>query len=220
MPGFGAVAFDCDGVLADTDDAWAAAERTLMENHGGTMAEELRDATHGLDPVSTVDVLARAMPGSVDREALRAELLDDVGRRLREAPKAIPGAAEAVAAAALRGPVAVVSNTPSALLHPLLTALGVRERLAGVVAGDEVARPKPAPDPYCRAAALLGVPPAHLLVVEDSATGVSAARAAGAAVISVRAPGRGTLDGPIATLPDMWAVGRWLAGDYSTGNAG
>lgn len=98
------------------------------------------------------------MPGSVDREALRAELLDDVGRWLREAPKAIPGAAEAVAVAALRGPVAVVSNTPWALLHPLLTALGVRERLTGVVAGDEVARPKPAPDPYRRAAALLGVP--------------------------------------------------------------
>ncbi|MFD4653717.1 HAD family hydrolase [Streptomyces sp. NPDC058441] len=156
MPAFGAVAFDCDGVLADTDEAWAAAERRLVERHGGTMTGELRGATHGLDPVAAVGVLAAALPGDVDLAALRTELLDDVRRRLREAPKAIPGAAEAVATAARLGPVAVVSNTPSALLHPLLTALGVRDRLSAVVAGDEVARPKPAPDPYRRAAGLLG----------------------------------------------------------------
>ncbi|MEV5986928.1 HAD family phosphatase [Streptomyces sp. NPDC052051] len=211
MAEFDAVAFDCDGVLADTDDTWAAAERALVENHGGAMTEELRDATHGLSLASAVGVLARAIPGSVDHEALRVELLADAARRLREAPKAIPGAVEAVATAARRGPVAVVSNTPSALLHPLLAALGVCEHLAAVVAGDDVPRPKPAPDPYLRAAELLGVDPARLLVVEDSATGVSAARAAGASVIAVRAEGRGTLDGPLAVLPDMWAVGHRLA---------
>lgn len=82
-----------------------------------------------------------------------------------------------------------------------------------------MARPKPAPDPYRWAAAPLGVPPARLLVVEDSATGVSAARAAGITVTAVRALGRGTLDGPIAKLPGTWTVGRWPAGDRATGNA-
>ncbi|MEU5844799.1 hypothetical protein [Saccharopolyspora shandongensis] len=73
-----------------------------------------------------------------DHVALQAELLADVAKRLREAPKPISGALEAVTTAAARWPV--VSNAPIAPLRPLLAAIVVSPR--GVVAGDQVVRPK------------------------------------------------------------------------------
>jgi beta-phosphoglucomutase-like phosphatase (HAD superfamily) len=53
------------------------------------------------------------------------------------------------------------------------------------VAGDEVARTKPYPDPYLLAATGLGVDPARCAVIEDTATGVAAAEAAGCQVVAV-----------------------------------
>jgi sugar-phosphatase len=54
-----------------------------------------------------------------------------------------------------------------------------------MVAVEDVVRGKPAPDPYLRAAELLGVAAADCLVIEDAPAGVSAARAAGATVLGV-----------------------------------
>jgi beta-phosphoglucomutase-like phosphatase (HAD superfamily) len=54
-----------------------------------------------------------------------------------------------------------------------------------VVCGDEVSRPKPHPDPYLRAAELLGVEPARCVAIEDSPLGIAAAEAAGCAVLAV-----------------------------------
>ena len=54
-----------------------------------------------------------------------------------------------------------------------------------VVAGDDVAEPKPAPDVYLRACDLLGVEPSETIAFEDSPTGVAAARAAGLHVVGI-----------------------------------
>jgi beta-phosphoglucomutase-like phosphatase (HAD superfamily) len=60
-----------------------------------------------------------------------------------------------------------------------LAALGILPYLAATVTLDDVAQGKPAPDPYARACALLGVPPQKAVAIEDSITGLMAARAAG-----------------------------------------
>jgi beta-phosphoglucomutase-like phosphatase (HAD superfamily) len=66
----------------------------------------------------------------------------------------------------------------------VLTLLGAHH-FALSVAGDEVTRTKPHPDPYLLAAAGLGADPARCAVVEDTATGVAAAEAAGCRVVAV-----------------------------------
>ncbi len=83
-------------------------------------------------------------------------------------------------------PIAVASNSDRWRLEVVLSAAGVRHLFEVSVAGDEVDEPKPAPDIYLRAAELLTVEPADCLVIEDSPTGVAAARAAGMKVVVVR----------------------------------
>ena len=70
----------------------------------------------------------------------------------------------------------------------MLRSLGP-ERFALTVAGDEVPRTKPHPDPYLLAARTLGAHPSRCAVVEDTATGVAAAEAAGCRVVAVPSVG-------------------------------
>jgi HAD superfamily hydrolase (TIGR01509 family) len=82
-------------------------------------------------------------------------------------------------------PIAVASNSPRAFLDRVLRSSGMAERFTVTVAGDEVPRPKPAPDIYLEACRRLGADPAASVGLEDSPTGAQAAKAAGLTVIGV-----------------------------------
>jgi HAD superfamily hydrolase (TIGR01509 family) len=112
---------------------------------------------------------------------LNAGFEDRIGRAL----PLMPGAARLLAELAeYEIPTALVSASHRRIIDRVLTALGP-QHFALTVAGDEVARTKPYPDPYLLAAAGLGVDPARCAVVEDTATGVAAAEAAGCLVVAV-----------------------------------
>ena len=82
-------------------------------------------------------------------------------------------------------PTAVGSNSDRRRLRRVLSASGLGGRFAVQVSSSDVSRPKPAPDIYLRAAGMLGVEPARCLVVEDSPSGIAAARRAGMFVVAV-----------------------------------
>jgi HAD superfamily hydrolase (TIGR01509 family) len=96
-----------------------------------------------------------------------------------------PGALEALRLVdSLGWPTALVTNTGRVLAESALDSIG-REHFTVSVCADEVRSGKPDPDPYLRAAELLGVAPARCLAVEDSPNGALAAERAGAAVLVV-----------------------------------
>ena len=84
-----------------------------------------------------------------------------------------------------RVPYAVVTNAPRANAELVLEALGIRGRVKAVVAGDEVASPKPHPMPYLTAAAMIGGDIARAVAFEDSGSGVASAVAAGLPVVGI-----------------------------------
>ncbi|MCH9728923.1 MAG: HAD family hydrolase, partial [Actinomycetia bacterium] len=88
------------------------------------------------------------------------------------------------ALAAERTPMALVTNTQRALTEHALNSIG-RHYFSASVCGDEIPNGKPAPDPYLRAADLLGMKTSDCLAVEDSVTGALAAERAGCAVLVV-----------------------------------
>ncbi|MFI7558022.1 HAD family hydrolase [Micromonospora echinaurantiaca] len=202
--------FDCDGVLADTDDAWAEAERMLCERHAGLFTDELRASTHGLSMRDTVVRLAAHMAVPPATEQLEAELIDLAAERIQAHLVPLPGAVDLVTTVAAALPVAVASNTPRAILNVILGSIGLLDRLDTSLAGDEVTHPKPASDIYVTAAARLGVTPAEVVVIEDSPTGVRAARLAGCRVLGVEAPGRPRLADVEASFPDLPALANHL----------
>jgi HAD superfamily hydrolase (TIGR01509 family) len=98
----------------------------------------------------------------------------------------IPGAVAAVRGLAATGtPIAVASSSHRAVIDAALGSLGIAGLFQVVVASDEVAHGKPAPDVYLLTARKLGVDPGSCLVVEDSLNGVLAGRAAGMTVALV-----------------------------------
>ena len=96
-----------------------------------------------------------------------------------------PGAQELLETlAASEIPLALVTNTRRTLTEQALKTIG-SHYFAVSVCGDEVPDGKPAPDPYLRAAELLGVAPGDCLAIEDSVTGAQSADAAGCVVLVV-----------------------------------
>jgi beta-phosphoglucomutase-like phosphatase (HAD superfamily) len=91
----------------------------------------------------------------------------------------------------------------------ILERLRIRNHFRVIVGGEDVRAGKPDPEPYLRAAELLGIPPPRCLAVEDSGVGVRAAKAAGMFCIAVRNPGARTLqllsdaDLELASLRDI-----------------
>jgi HAD superfamily hydrolase (TIGR01509 family) len=97
------------------------------------------------------------------------------------------GARELLHELGARGtPIGLVSNSPLRFVRRSLEIVGLQDRFDVVLSAHEVAAPKPAPDPYLEACRRLGVAPGpDVVALEDSPTGVAAARAAGLTVIGI-----------------------------------
>jgi HAD superfamily hydrolase (TIGR01509 family) len=134
---------------------------------------------------------ARIMRDRLGLDLPEQRIVDDIVGAMIEryrtlgAPR-IAGAEDAVRRLAAMGlPLAVASSAPRAVIDAALVSLGIASLFRVVVASDEVAHGKPAPDVYLLAARRLGVDPPDCLVVEDSLNGVLAGRAAGMTVALV-----------------------------------
>jgi HAD superfamily hydrolase (TIGR01509 family) len=183
-----AVLFDMDGTLVDSEKVWDIALNELAERAGGRLSVAARQAMIGSNMGRTMWLMREDL-GQPDRdEAADAEWLTDrvfdlFGKGLVWRPGALE-LLHAVRAAGL--PTALVTSTGRKLVEVALDTLG-RENFDVVVCGDEVRSPKPDPEPYRTAAALLGVPIEACVAIEDSPTGLASAVASGAAVIAVPA---------------------------------
>jgi HAD superfamily hydrolase (TIGR01509 family) len=177
-----------DGTLVDSEKVWDIALNELAERAGGRLSVAARQAMIGSNMARTMRLMREDL-GQPDRdEPADVEWLTDrvfelFGKGLVWRPGALQ-LLHAVRAAGL--PTALVTSTGRKLVEVALDTLG-RENFDVVVCGDEVRSPKPDPEPYRTAAALLGVPIEACVAIEDSPTGLASAVASGAAVLAVPA---------------------------------
>jgi HAD superfamily hydrolase (TIGR01509 family) len=182
-----AVVFDNDGLLLDTESVWTRAEQDLFERRGTEFSPADKRELVGTSAEIAGGILERRL-GEPGRAAeLIAELNDLVVAELEHGVEAMLGARELLDALKRRGtPLGLVSNSPLAFVRRSLEIVGLEESFDVVLSAHEVAAPKPAPDPYLEACRRLGVEAGPAVVaLEDSPTGVAAARAAGLTVIGV-----------------------------------
>ena len=176
-----AVLYDMDGVLVDSTPA-VARVWTLWARKHGLRPEDVVHQAHGRPSLATIREL---LPNSHDHEAENREVerleIEDIADVV-----ALPGARRLLQDIP-QSRWAVVTSATRALADVRLRAAGLPNPQHLVTATD-LQRGKPFPDPYLKGAALLQVSPADCLVVEDAATGVLAAKAAGARVLGLSTP--------------------------------
>ncbi|MFE9658098.1 HAD family hydrolase [Micromonospora sp. NPDC006431] len=180
--------FDMDGTLVDSEKLWDVALQELAAVYGGTLSDTARKSMVGTSMAASMRILHDDL-GQPERDPqASAEWIN--GRILelfRSGLQWRPGALALLRAVRAAGiPTALVTSSGRPLVEVAMDTLG-RDSFDAVVCGDEVDSVKPHPEPYLTAARLLGVPIARCVAIEDSATGVASALAAGAAVLAVPA---------------------------------
>jgi HAD superfamily hydrolase (TIGR01509 family) len=195
----GALIFDVDGTLAETEEAHrqafneAFAETGLDWHWDRIIYKELLRVTGGKERISAFDRTRKNEAALSDAEianlhriktARYVDLVSRGGCPLR------PGVAALLAAAEKRGQrLAIATTTSRANIDALLSVAVGRDwprRLVAVVAGEDVALKKPAPDAYFEVLARLGLSRADCVAIEDSSNGLLAAAGAGIAVVITR----------------------------------
>jgi len=180
-----AVLLDMDGTLVDSEGFWWDVEVEVFASLGHTLDDTWRHVVVGGPMTRSAGFLIEATGADIGLDELTVLLNQGFEDRIDHSLPLMPGAARLLAELAEhRIPTALVSASHRRIIDRVLTTLGP-QHFALTVAGDEVPRTKPHPDPYLLAAAGLGADPARCAVVEDTATGVAAAEAAGCQVVAV-----------------------------------
>ena len=185
-PPIEAVAFDCDGLLVNSEDVFELAGDDLLARRGHVHTPEVRGLMLGKRADEAFGALIEhlSLPDSV--ENLAAEV-GELFRGHAEGRLALmPGVNELLDAVDAAGlPKAVCTSSGRRYLGETLDRFGLGERFDLRLAAEDVTRGKPDPEIYRTAADRLGVPVGSLLVLEDSGAGCAAGVASGAVTVAV-----------------------------------
>ena len=197
------VIFDCDGVLVDSERISHTVLQSLLAERGVMLSlEETIERFMGNSMARTLEVVEEltSVPPALFLPVFRAATYE----AFRSDLSPVAGVADLLAR--MRIAHCVASNGPREKMTLTLGKTGLLHRFAGkMFSADDVANPKPAPDLFLHAARSMGAAPESCVVVEDTPTGVRAARAAG-----MRALGFAAMT-PAAHLLDAGAAGTFTS---------
>ena len=183
-----AVIFDFNGTLSDDEPILYRIYAELFAEHGRPLSE--RDYYDRLAGLSDPEIVHRWLGYRNDSEAVISRRVTRYRELVADGSTVTPAVRRAVAAAAARVPVAIVSGASAAEIRPVIAAARLEEVFATVVTSDDVRHGKPHPEGYEIALQRLegrapGLQPGEVTVLEDTEAGVAAAKAAGMRCIAV-----------------------------------
>ena len=182
----GAVIFDMDGLLFDTETLYRDVVLGTAREAGHDMPLDFYLSTVGTPLQGTREIFQRRYGAGFDFDGFWGKTTQRFATEVETQLRLKAGVVELLALLdelALPRAIATSSHHEHARHH--LTAFGLSDRFHAVVAHGDYARGKPHPEPFLKAAERLGVDPAHCLALEDSWHGVRAASAAGMMTIMV-----------------------------------
>ena len=180
-----AVVFDLDGLLLDTEQVWDEVREGLVRERGGRWHDGAQADMMGMSSTEWSQYLHEELGLAEPPEELNRIVVERMEERYRRQLPLVDGAVEAVRRLAGRWPLGLASSSNRPLIDLALDLMGVAELFRATVSSEEVDRGKPAPDVYLEAARRLGVKPENAVAVEDSASGIRSAKAAGMGVVAI-----------------------------------
>jgi HAD superfamily hydrolase (TIGR01509 family) len=223
MTRIGAVIFDMDGVLVDSEPLHLRATQAALGTRGPSYTERDNRSFFGATDADLLRLLRILfnLPDTTAAlvEAKTAHLITMIRTEGLLRP-GVPLVPLTLRQAGL--PLALATASRQPVIKAVLERVGLDRAFGAVVSGDEVARGKPAPDGFLMAARRLAVEPARCLVVEDSRNGILAAKAAGMLVAAVPCPATSHEDfsGADFVLPNLEALLTVLDRDTATVDPG
>ena len=181
----GAVVFDLDGVIIDSEQLWDEVREGLARERGGRWSEQAQADMMGMSSTEWSRYMHEVVglpepPEEINREVVRRMLA-----RYSEHLPLIDGAVGAVKRLAARWPLGVASSSNLELIDHVLELSGLVPCFKVTVSSEEVERGKPAPDVYLEAARRLGAEPSRTVAIEDSTSGIRSAHAAGMHLVAI-----------------------------------
>ncbi len=183
-----AVIFDFNGTLSDDEPILYRIYAQLFAEHGRPLAES--DYYDRLAGLSDPEIVHRWLGDRDDSEVVVSQRVTRYREMVADGSTITPAVRRAVAYAAARVPVAIVSGASAAEIGPVIAAARLEQVFATVVTSDDVRHGKPHPEGYEIALQRLdgrapGLRPAEVTVLEDTEAGVAAAKAAGMRCLAV-----------------------------------
>ncbi len=186
MPG--AVIFDLDGVLVDSEQLWNQAREELTRASGGHWRADATRAMMGMSSPEWSRYLHEELEVPLWPDEISREVVRRMEQLYRERLPLLPGASDVVRALSDRWPLGLASSANREIIDLVLELAGWADAFEATVSSEEVSRGKPAPDVYLEAARRVEVEPHRCAAVEDSSSGLRSAAAAGMALIAVPNP--------------------------------
>ncbi|MGV8846721.1 HAD family hydrolase [Tessaracoccus sp.] len=205
----GAILFDMDNTLVDSEHAWFEATADLWR-HAGSQSDGV-----GVLGGTVADVIREFLADHphADPEPVEHRFMEFLHHHLADGVVTMPGAESLLTRMATLVPMAIASNSPSVIVRDTVARMGWSSLFTAAVGTEDVAQGKPAPDLYLIAAEACGAAPETCVVIEDSPMGAAAGRAAGAFVITVGAVAADHGDFNVDSLTDprilTWTPGRF-----------
>jgi HAD superfamily hydrolase (TIGR01509 family) len=182
---FDAVFFDMDGLTIDSEPKWLESEIELAARFGYQWTLEDQAYCLGGPLIKLGNYMASLTNSAEPGEFFKSEIIKLMVAKTLQSATFMPGAKELLHELHQQGiPLALVSASPRVIVDAALSHVQPTP-FQMTISADEVRNTKPDPEGYLKAAQLLGVDIRNCLILEDSATGVQAARASGAKVIAV-----------------------------------
>lgn len=183
------VIFDWDGVIIDSHDTHQAAWEIMAAELGQPLAPEFFKTTFGMRNDRIIPgYTGWARPGETEKIAALGDRKEALYREVlrRTGIEPLPGVRRLLAALREAGlPCCVGSSTPRENILTVMELTGIGSYFSDIAAAEDVARGKPEPDVFLKAAEKIGCDPCRCVVFEDAHVGVQAARAAGCRVVAV-----------------------------------
>ena len=209
--------FDMDGLMFDTERLGQKAWQQVGGRLGYEIKEEVLAQIRGATPAASVEVFQRAFGAAFNyavAKAMRNELVEqDIQKNGLPVKVGLTELLRTLKRNSI--PTAVASSSPRSMVQRYLAMADVALYFDTVIAAEDIAKSKPAPDCFLLAASRLGVPAEKCLVLEDSANGLLAAKAAGMRAIcipDIALPPENALQSAEAVLPSLSEVWPWLQG--------
>ena len=181
----GAVVFDLDGVIIDSEQLWDEVREGLARERGGRWSEQAQADMMGMSSTEWSRYMHKVVGLPEPPEEISRKIVGRMLARYSEHLPLIDGAVDAVKRLAAHWPLGVASSSNPELIDHVLELSGLAPCFKVTVSSEEVERGKPAPDVYLEAARRLGAEPSRTVAIEDSASGIRSAHAAGVHVVAI-----------------------------------